>query len=93
MNAEVDLKAEIRKFVLENAQSKGVAEVSDDLSLTDSGIIDSLTIFRLVSFLEETVGVHIGDHEIVLDNFQSITAIEKFVHLKLSTNGGGGASR
>jgi acyl carrier protein len=88
MNAGVDLKAEIRKFVLENAQSKGVTQVSDDLSLTDSGIIDSLTIFRLVSFLEETVGLHIGDHEIVLDNFQTVAAIEKFVHHKLSSNGG-----
>jgi acyl carrier protein len=93
MNTGVDLKAEIRKFVMENAQSKGVTEVSDDLSLTDSGIIDSLTIFRLVSFLEETIGVHIGDHEIVLDNFQTIGAIERFVSSRLSSNGGGAASK
>ena len=84
MDTGLDLKTEIRKFVMENAQSKGVTEVADDMSLTDSGIIDSLGIFRLVSYLEETVGVHIGDDEILVDNFQTIEAIERFVNAKLA---------
>jgi acyl carrier protein len=87
MDAGLDLKAEIRKFVMENAQSKGITEVPDDMSLTDGGIIDSLGIFRLVSFLEEAVGVHIGDDEIIVDNFQTIEAIERFVNAKLADKG------
>ena len=92
MSTGLDLKAEIRKFVMENAQTRGVTEVSDDMSLTDSGIVDSLGIFRLVSFLEENVGVHIGDDEIILDNFQTIADIERFVSSKLNGKGEKAAS-
>jgi acyl carrier protein len=82
--AEASVKEVVRQFVMDNAQSKGIKEVGDQDSLTDNGIIDSLGIFRLVSYLEETVGVHIGDDEITLDNFRCIADIEKFVNAKMA---------
>lgn len=78
------VKELIRKFILESAQIKGVGEVGEHDSLTDSGIIDSLGIFRLVSYLEETIGVHVGDEEITQDNFRTLADIEKFVTAKLN---------
>jgi acyl carrier protein len=47
--------------------------------LTKNGIIDSMGIFRLVAFLEETFNVRIGDEEITHDNLESIDAIERLV--------------
>jgi acyl carrier protein len=81
------IKAVIRQFVMDSAQGKGVKEIGDNDSLTESGVIDSLGIFRLVSFLEENVGVHIGDDEILQDNFRSIADIERFVAAKLASQG------
>jgi len=78
------MKAQIRQFVMENAQAKGITHVADDESLMAAGIIDSLGIFRLVSFLEDTFRVRISDDEIVPDNFQSINHIESFVAAKLA---------
>jgi acyl carrier protein len=80
------VKELVRKFILETAQIKGVKDVGEHDSLTDSGIIDSLGIFRLVSYLEETVGVHVGDDEITQDNFRTIADIERFVSGKLATS-------
>jgi len=74
-----DVKDQIREFVLENARSKGINEVSDEESLMESGIIDSLGIFRLVAFLEDNFRVRISDDEIIQENFQSINEIERFV--------------
>jgi acyl carrier protein len=79
-----EIKEKIREFVMDTAQSKGLNSVSDDESLTEKGIIDSLTIFRLVSFLEDSFGLRIGDEEIVNENFQSVDTIESFVADKLS---------
>ena len=79
-----EIREKIREFVMDAAQSKGLNAVSDSDSLTEQGIIDSLTIFRLVSFLEDSFGVRIGDDEIVNENFQSIETIESFVADKLS---------
>jgi acyl carrier protein len=78
------IKSQIRQFVMENAQSKGVTTVSDTDSLTEIGVVDSLGIFRLVSFLEDSFGVRISDDEIVHDNFQTIAEIERFVSTKLA---------
>jgi acyl carrier protein len=80
---EDDVKQQIRQFVLENAQGKGITELSDTDSLVTRGIIDSLGIFRLVSFLEEAFGLRITDEEIVFDNFQTINDIDRFVTTKL----------
>jgi acyl carrier protein len=83
MNADA-IKAKIQEFALENAQSKGINQVGDDQSLTESGIIDSLAIFRLVSYLEDNFGLRVADEEIVLENFQSVNAITHFVEGKLA---------
>jgi acyl carrier protein len=77
-------KEQIREFVREAAQRKGVTDVTDTLSLVQSGVIDSLGIFRLVSFLEENCKVRIADEEIVGENFETIDDIERFVTTKLS---------
>ena len=77
-------KDQIREFVKEAAQRKGVNDVTDTLSLVQSGVIDSLGIFRLVSFLEENCKVRIADEEIVGENFETINDIDRFVTTKLS---------
>ncbi len=86
MTQEQDLiKEQIREFVLTNlARSKGVTAFSDDESLLQNGVVDSLGIFRLVAFLEGAFRVRISDEEITHENFESITAMEQFVtsHLK-----------
>lgn len=87
------IKAKIREFVMEEAQSKGITSVADTDSLTENGIVDSLGIFRLVSFLEDSFGVRIGDEEIVHDNFQTISEIEQFVSAKLATKRDKAAAR
>lgn len=87
------IKARLMPFVMENAQSKGITKVDDDDSLTESGIVDSLGIFRLVSFLEETFGIRIGDEEITNQNFESLRTIENFVTGKLAAKGEKAASR
>ncbi len=50
--------------------------------MTKNGVIDSMGIFRLVSFLEDTFNVRLGDEEITHDNLESINAIEKLVIAK-----------
>jgi acyl carrier protein len=73
-------KDQIRQFVNEElAAAKGITVANDDESLIENGVIDSLGIFRLVTFLEENFGVKIGDEEISADNLQSINMIEQLV--------------
>jgi len=49
--------------------------LANDTSLLDSDIIDSLSLVRLVVFLEERFGITIGDTELLPENFASVNAI------------------
>ena len=81
-----DVKQRIREFVWKTLAPRMAASgaASDDLSLVESGSIDSLSVFRLVSFLEENFGVSIADDEIRLDKFRTINAIGDLVIAKRS---------
>lgn len=74
------LKEQIREFIMENlAHAKGITSFSDDENLMESGVVDSLGIFRIVSFLEEELHVRVSDEEINAETLQSVNSIEKLV--------------
>jgi acyl carrier protein len=78
------IKDQIREFIQENLASvKGIPSFRDDESLMENGVIDSLGIFRVVSFLEENLGVRVSDEEINPENLNSVDSIEKLVLAKL----------
>ncbi len=77
------IRQQLRQFLLPIAQQKGIADFSDDESLSSSGIVDSLAIFRLVAFMEDTFPLRIADDEILNENFDSIKGMEQFVIAKL----------
>lgn len=79
----MDAKAIVRELVESTVVSrKGATNVSDDEPLLESGLIDSMGIFQLVTSLEEACGVTIGDDEVVPENFSSIDAITALVNQK-----------
>ena len=51
-------------------------------SLIDTGVIDSLGIMKLVQFIERELRVSIGDDELLPENFDTITAIERLLDAK-----------
>ena len=77
------LRSAVRTFVRQQLETRGVTDISDDASLVDAGVIDSLGIFQLIAFLESTFRIHISDDEIALSNFETIDATVDFVARKL----------
>jgi acyl carrier protein len=51
----------------------------DSVDLLEEEIVDSLGIFTLISFIEETLGVSIDPVDINLENFQTIDSITALV--------------
>jgi acyl carrier protein len=74
------IKDQVREFIREElASAKGITSFRDDESLMENGVIDSLGVFRLVTFLEETFGVKVGDEEISAEHLRSVDQIEQLV--------------
>lgn len=74
----------IRDFLIDEAHWEGSrAELTDDLPLIESHVIDSMMLLRLVAWLESEYGIAIGDADVVPSNFGSIERISQLVASKL----------
>lgn len=59
----------------ELVQDPGLLPLSDEAPLLESGILDSLSLLKLVIFLEEKFGMSIEDGDLLPENFSSVNAI------------------
>jgi len=53
-------------------------------SLVESGLVDSLMVLEIVSFLEAELDVTLEAEDITLDNFETLTAIALLVDRRRS---------
>jgi acyl carrier protein len=75
--------SQVEKFILtELAGGRGRRSIPPDEDLIRRGVLDSLGLMQLVSFLEERFRIQVGDEDLVADNFQSLNQIGAFVTRK-----------
>ena len=83
MQNSKELKSQIRGFVVENfLYGEDNANLTDEASFLEFGLIDSTGVLELVAFVEQQLGIAIKDSEMVPENLDSIDAIATFVHKK-----------
>ncbi len=76
----------IRAFIQENFLFGDTSiDLSDDVSLIESDIVDSTGILELVGFVETTWNVAVADADIVPANFDTVGRIADFIATKKST--------
>jgi acyl carrier protein len=59
----------------ELVQDPALLPLADETPLLESGILDSLSLLRLVVFLEERFGITVGDADLLPESFASVNAI------------------
>lgn len=70
----------IRQFILMELNAQKTAdELTDDFPLLEGGVLDSVGIFHLVSFLESSFRVELEDEELLPQNFRTIGDIARLV--------------
>lgn len=78
-----NVEQKIQQFILRNLMLKRTGvELDPDQPLLESGIMTSFGIVELVTYLENTFGIVIEDHDVVPDNFQTVRAITRLVESK-----------
>jgi acyl carrier protein len=80
MTAGTGVKDAVRTFIVEQLEWPGpVDELTDDASLIDAGVIDSLSLIEVAHWLGERYHITINDTDLVAANFSTLEAIEGFV--------------
>ncbi len=70
----------VKKFIQEEL-SYGLGDgMGREMDLIEEGVIDSMSLLRLVSFLEERFQIEVRDQDLVPENFRSLAAVEAFVN-------------
>lgn len=79
----MDVQKELTKYIVNRFMHGDDSKLHFEESFFESGIIDSLGVLQLVSFLEERFGVHIEDEELVPENFETISKLIEFIERKM----------
>jgi acyl carrier protein len=75
---QIDL-AEIKTFIRTELIYDDEKDFDENTNLIERGIVDSMSLVRLISFLEENYNVQVQDEDIVPENFSSLTKIAGFL--------------
>ena len=79
-----DIKEEIRRFIIKNylPYSKDI-KLGDNDSFLEKGIVDSIGVIELGSFIQRTYDIKITPPEIIPENFDTVNNLERYILKKL----------
>ncbi len=78
----MELKEQVRQFIISNFYVSDPNALNDDASLLDAGIVDSTGVLEVITFIETTFGVTVEDAEMLPDNLDAVNRIVAFVQRK-----------
>lgn len=79
----MSVTAELESFIVgEITLGVELQSIAPDENLLSLGIIDSLGVTVLVTFVEERFGIEVTDDDLTPANFQSLARIEDFIARK-----------
>lgn len=73
----------IRDFVVRELLVNGGDDLTDDAPLIGTGIVDSMDVLRLVTFIEGEFRVRIRDDELVPEHFGTLSRMARLVEAKV----------
>jgi acyl carrier protein len=81
------MRNEIREYLRDHRASDDACEFSDDDSLLELSVIDSLVMVDLIAHLEKAYEITIDEDDMVPENFDSVAAIVAYVRRKRAERG------
>jgi acyl carrier protein len=76
MAMDTEIREQLKSFIRESFFAEGFA---DEDSFLGTGIIDSLGVLQLVTFVESRFGVKVIDADLVPENFDSVARLARYV--------------
>jgi acyl carrier protein len=83
----MQIEAQIREFILQNLYFSEDTPIGDEDSFLQTGVIDSMGVMELVSFVQSRFGVTVAPSEVVVEHFDSIRQLAQFIQRKLAAKG------
>ena len=80
---EQDINAALKTYILDEfLPGEYPAGLTNSTPLMTTGILDSIAVLKVVTFLEEKFGITIEPHEAVVDNLNTLSDMTRLVMSK-----------
>ena len=84
---EQDIKAAVKTFILnEYLPGEDPAALTDTTALMTTGVLDSIAVLKMVTFLENQFSIMLEPHEAVVENLNTLSDIARLVVSKKSVS-------
>lgn len=86
----MNIESRIRAFIGEHFGVADAGAIDAEHSLLDAGILDSMGVLSLVTWLEQEFGFLIDDDDVLPENLDGIARLVAFVERKRAATAGAG---
>lgn len=84
----MSIRNRVREYIVEDLKwPDELSLLTDDFSLIEGRVLDSIRVLSLVQFLESEYGIEVLDNEITSQHLDTLARIEKYVNTKLAQSG------
>ena len=80
---EVQVKDRIQAYIVDSTV-EDLSKIDEKTLLFEEGVFDSMGLISLITFLEDEFDIKTVDDDLVVDNFESISAITKYVSKRVA---------
>ena len=80
------IESELKEFLMDDHLADEFKKLSNDDSLLERGIIDSVKMLELVEFVESQYKIKVDEDDLVPEYFDSINAIVSYIVERLPQN-------
>jgi acyl carrier protein len=79
MPSAQQIKSSITNFIRLELIYEDQQDFDDDTNLIERRIVDSMSLVRLIGFIEDEYGIRVQDKDIVPERFSSLSKIVTFI--------------
>jgi acyl carrier protein len=76
------IETQVRAFLADAFPVDGDAPLDAEASLFEAGIIDSMGVLTLVTWIEENFGITVDDDEVLPENIDGVAALVRYIGAK-----------
>lgn len=81
------IEQRVRNFLRETYPVANESELTLEQSLLESGVLDSIGVLTLMTWLEREFAIYVEDHEVIPENIDGIGPLVRYVESKRAEAG------
>lgn len=80
----MEVRSSLTDYIERKILKGRAVTLTPELNLLESGILNSLGILQLVSFIEEQFDIEVPAEDVVYENFHSVGTIDAYIQAQAS---------